>query len=137
MVARLLLITFTSSCLFAQCDDVAVPAKQARRYSDVVFQGTVEGFKGSGVDRTVIFRVTRVWKGRVGPTFEMLAVETAGGLCPAFWKGLLAPGNELVVYASRPFLAEGVKDLLPIRSKSTLASQAKDISALGHSHKPK
>ena len=67
----------------------------------------------------------------------MPAIETEGGLCTAFWKGLLAVGNELVVYASRPYLSAGIKDLLPIRSKTTLASRAKDISALGRGHKPK
>ena len=78
-----------------------------------------------------------MWKGQVDPTFEMPAIETEGGLCTTFWKGLLAVGNELVVYASRPYLSAGIKDLLPIRSKTTLASRAKDISALGRGHKPK
>jgi hypothetical protein len=137
MMVRLAFILFTSTCLFAQCDDVEISTKQAKHFSEVVFQGTVEGFKGSGADRMVIFRVSRVWKGQVGPNFEMLAIETDGGLCTAFWRGILTVGNELVVYASRPFLTGGIKDLLPIRSKTTLASQAKDISALGRWHKPK
>ena len=128
---------FAAISLFAQCDDIEISTREAKHFSEVVFQGTVEGFKGSGADRTVVFRVSRVWKGQVGPTFEMPAIETDGGLCTAFWKGLLVVGNELVVYASRPFLASGIKDLLPIRSKSTLASRAKDISALGRWHKPK
>jgi len=137
MMVRLALVLFASTCLFAQCDDIEVSTKEAKHFSEVVFQSTVEGFKGSGADRTVIFRVSRVWKGQVGPTFEMPAIETEGGLCTAFWKGLLAVGNELVVYASRPYLSAGIKDLLPIRSKTTLASRAKDISALGRGHKPK
>ena len=137
MVVRLAFVLFTSTCLFAQCDDFEVSTKEAKRLSEVVFQGTVQSFKGSGIDRTVIFRVNRVWKVQVGPTFEMPAIETDGGMCTAFWRGLLAVGNELVVYASRPYLTVGIKDLLPIRSKTTLASRAKDISALGRGHKPK
>lgn len=135
-MARLGLVLLAST-LFAQCGDMEVSTKKAKHFSEVVFQGTVEGFKGSGDDRTVIFRVSRVWKGRVGPTFEMPAIETEGGLCTAFWKGLLAVGKEFVVYASRPYLSAGFKDLLPIRSKTTLASRAKDISALGRGHKLK
>jgi hypothetical protein len=85
---------------------------------------------------TVIFRVSCVWKGEVGRTFEMPAIQTDGGLCTAFWKGLLVVGNELVVYASRRFIQDD-KEYLPFRSKSTLVSRAKDISALGRGHKPK
>ena len=131
MKVRLAFVLFASACLFAQCDDIEISVKQAKHISEVVFQGTVESFKGSGFDRTVIFRVSRVWKGQVGRTLEMPAIETDGAMCNAFWKGLLAVGNELVVYASRPYLVDGIKSLLPIRSKSTLASRAKDISALG------
>jgi len=133
---RLVFVLFMSAYLFAQCDDVEVSTKEARHLSEVVFQGTIEGFRGSDTDRTVMFRVSRVWKGRVGPTFEMPAIQTDGGLCTAFWRGLLAVGNELVVYASRRFMPGG-KEYLPLRSKSTLVSRAKDISALGRGHKPK
>jgi hypothetical protein len=86
MVARFLVVLFASACLRAQCDDVEVTAKEAKRSSDVVFQGTIEGLRGSGSDRTVMFRVSRVWKGRVGRTFEMTAIETGGELCIAFWR---------------------------------------------------
>jgi hypothetical protein len=128
-MVRLALVLFASTCLFAQCDGIEVSTKEAKYFSEVVFHGTVEGFKGARADRTVIFRVSRMWKGQVGPTFEMPAIETECGLPTAFWKGLLAVGNELVVYASRPYLSAGIKDLLP--------SRAKDISALGRGHKPK
>jgi len=129
-------VLFASTCLFAQCDDVEVSTKEAKHVSEVVFQGTIEAFRGSGIDRTVIFRVSRVWKGQVGPIFEMPAIQTDGGLCIAFWRGLLAVGNELVVYASRRFIPDG-KEYLPLRSKTACASRAKDIGALGRGHKPK
>jgi len=136
MIVRLVFVVFTSAYLFARCDDVEVSTRKAEHLSEVVFQGTIEGFKGSGTDRTVMFRVSHVWKGRVGPTFEMPAIETDGGLCTAFWRGLLAVGNELVVYASRGFIPDG-KEYLPLRSKTTLVNRARDISALGQGHSPK
>src|SRR5579871_645516 len=136
MTVRFLLVLLTSTGLLAQCDDIEVSAREAKRFSELVFQGTVERFGGFGTDRTVIFRVSRVWKGQVGPTFEMPALETDGGFCSAFWRGLLVMGNELVVYASR-FRPAKQEEYLPLRGKTTLASLAKDISQLGRGHRPK
>src|SRR5690349_15135535 len=84
MMVRFVSVLFSSTFLFDQCDDIAVSAKEAKHLSEVVFQGTIEGFRGSGTDRTVIFRVSRVWKGQIGPTLEMPAIETDGGICTAF-----------------------------------------------------
>ena len=135
-MGRFLFVLFTSTCLLAQCDDVEISTKRAKHFSEVVFQGTVEKFEGSNNNRTVTFRVSRVWKGPVGPTFEMPAIETEGPNCLAFWKGLLVFGDELVVYASHG-LSPGDNEYLPLRSKTTLVSRAKDISQLGRGHKPK
>jgi hypothetical protein len=137
MTVRFVLALFTSvSFSTAQCDDVEISTQQAKRSSEVVFQGTIEAFGGTGSDRTVMFRVSRVWKGQVGRTFEMPAIETSGGLCTAFWEGMLVIGNELVVYASHlPSL--GSSEYFPLRSKTTLVSRAKDLSQLGRGHKPK
>ena len=66
----------------------------------------------------------------------MPAIQTDGGLCTAFWRGILAIGNELVVYASRRFIPDS-NEYLPLRSKTTFASRAKDIGALGRGHKPR
>ena len=130
---RVMLGLFWVTIAFAQCDDVEVSTKWAKHYSEVVFQGTVVGFRGPENNRNVVFQVSRVWKGHVGRTFEMPAVQTNGGLCSAFWMGLLAVGNELVVYASRPI---DPNEYLPIRSKTTLVSKAKDLKALGRGHAP-
>ena len=135
MKVRFALLLLTSASLFAQCDDVFISAKQAKHASEVVFQGTVMGFKGFAADRTVVFRVGRVWKGRVGSTFEMPAIETGGSSCRAFWKGVLLLGNELVVYAARDPFFDG--KYVPIRQKSVPVSGAKDINQLGPGHKPK
>jgi hypothetical protein len=136
MKVRFALLFLISRSLFAQCDDVPISARQAKQSSEVVFQGTIVGFKGSDIDRTVVFQVSRVWKGRVGRTFDMPAIETHGSLCTAFWSGLLVLGNELVVYASRsPIFLKG--KYVPIRQKSVLVRQADDISQLGPGHRPK
>ena len=134
---RLAIALFTPALLFGQCDDVEISSKEAKRTAEVVFQGTVESIRGTGVHRTVVFRVSRVWKGRVGSTFEMTGLETTGSMCHAFWEGLLTIGNELVVYASRPLAAGGIPDLFPMRGNTTLASRAKDVAALGKWRKPK
>ena len=136
MVVRFLVVLFTSTCLLAQCDDIEVSAKKAEHFSELVFQGTIEGFSSSGLDRTVVFRVSRVWKGQVGPTFQMPAIETDGGLCTAFWRGLLVVGNELVVYASR-LPSSNMREYFPLRGKTTLVRSARDIGQLGRGHKPK
>jgi hypothetical protein len=135
MKVRFALLLLTSISLFAQCDDVPISVKQAKKGSEVVFQGTIVGFKGSDVDRTVVFRVSRVWKGQVGLTFEMLAIETGGTLCNAFWNGVLVLGNELVVYAWRDRFFDG--KYVPLRQKSVPVSSSKDINQLGPGHKPK
>ena len=55
-----------------------------------------------------VFRVTRVWKGSVGPTFEMTAAEEdmpCMGPEPSYFK----VGNELLVYAKgSPKLGHGI-----------------------------
>jgi len=135
-MVRIAFVLLACTGLCAQCDDIEVSARRAKHFSDVVFRGTVEEFRGSGADRTAVFHVNRVWKGPVGPVFEMPAVETDGGLCTAFWRGLLVRGNELVVYAKHYPWARN-RELLPLRSKSTLVTRAEDINQLGRGHKPK
>lgn len=136
MLPRLALALAVSTGLFAQCDCIAVPAKEARRASEVVFRGTVDGFSGSGAERIVIFRVTRVWKGQVGPVFEMFGLEGVS-LCFTWWPSLLKIGNELVVYASRlPSRTGTTTDYFPMRCKTALARDALDIRELGRGRRP-
>jgi hypothetical protein len=60
----------------------------------------------------------------------MPAIETEGGLCTAFWKGLLAVGNELVVFASRPYLSAGIEELLPYDRKPRSPAEQKTSALL-------
>ena len=81
-------------------------------HSDVIFRGTITSWRASerpliippGVVRDlrklVVFRVSRVWKGDVGPIFEMPAVEETAA-CTGFFSDLLKIGTDLLVYARR------------------------------------
>lgn len=124
-------MVFGAAGLFAQCDTIDIPARQAKQISEVVFRGTVTDIQATGLDRTVIFQVSRVWKGPVGPTFEMLALE---GVCLGFPPGLLTVGNELMVYASRQ---GSPATYFPLRQMTTLVSLAKGIKELGPGHRPR
>lgn len=100
MALRTIAILWFTVMACRACDCIVLPARQARNYAEIVFQGTVTGFRhpDSGETR-VVFHVSRVWKGPVTTDFEMLAVQ--GVDCMSFSAGLLKVGNELLVYAHR------------------------------------
>jgi hypothetical protein len=114
-----------------------VPAKEAKGFSEVVFRGTVEGFRDSGKGyRLVIFRVDRVWKGRVGPTFEMPAVESEE-LCWAWPHSMLNIGNELIVYGNRMPGGRYPENYYPAPCQTSLATKTRDPHHLGRGWKPR
>ena len=91
-----------------------------RDHSDVIFRGTIVQLRDSqsiiapfanalivvrDLKKTVVFRVSRVWKGDVGPMFEMPAVAETS-MCVGFWPQYLEAGTDLLVYASREQNAE-------------------------------
>jgi hypothetical protein len=120
--------------LFAQCDCEEVSAKEAKCWSEVVFRGTVERFRGSGNDRVVIFRVMRVWKGRVGERFEMPGIESSAW-CYGFLPGLLTVGNDVIVYAAR---IEGgtTNEYFPSHCQTNLVARSWSFRQLARGHKP-
>jgi hypothetical protein len=145
------------------CGCTAQSAPDAEEHSDVVFRGTIAGFReyteSSAIPvgdqdpkKFVVFHVTRVWKGEVGPTFEMPALEAPTG-CLGFWPGFLKVGNELLVYAGRlrsytvPIGHEIVtyRTVVPdhpiyyttICMRTQLAKGAKDFAYLGPGEEPK
>jgi hypothetical protein len=78
-----------SFCLAATadlaCDCIVLSAKEATRYSEVVFRGTIVGFRDSGAGyKMVVFQVNRVRKGQAPKTFEVanLGVESCDGFFP-------------------------------------------------------
>ena len=80
------------------------------------------------------FKVTRVWKGNVGETFEMLAFQERSG-CLGFLP-TVEIGADFLVYARRP--SPSVPDYLPLPCQANLTSRARDqIQKLGLGRKPK
>lgn len=128
------------------CSCRPVSANEALGNADVVFRGTIAEIRNPQTEplntvlqhppRRVVFRVTRVWKGVVGETFEMPAIEHTGGYCLGFWRHLLVVGNDLLVYAYR---TKGTADYTTnICSHTQLASDAeKDLRELGLGTAPK
>ena len=91
------------------CTEASVQAKKER--ADVIFRGTIIALRDaksatdlpSGVrdaQKVAVFRVSRVWKGDIGETFEMPAVEETSA-CTGFWPKYLKVGSDLLVYARR------------------------------------
>ena len=120
------------------CDCIDLGVRKSRQSADVVFRGTVSGFRDYAKgDRLAVFRVSRVWKGPVTETFEMLAIES-GYACFGFWPGHLRVGNEVLVFASS-FGPDKTQDypFLSMPCATKLAKDAKDIQQLGRGRKPK
>jgi hypothetical protein len=91
------------------CTCLSHPVRTKRKNSDIIFRGTIVELRGTvksttpnlalDMGKTVVFKVSRVWKGKVGTTVEMHAwAETSG--CVGFNENYLVVGNELLVYAS-------------------------------------
>jgi hypothetical protein len=120
----------------------------AKEAAEVVFRGMIVEFRDSGKDfalgvvfsgdtkKLAVFRVGRVWKGEVGPTFEMPAVgETS--MCMGFWPHLLKVGSDLLVYANRgsPGRPEYYTDIC---TRTAFAKDAKDdFDQLGPGEEPR
>lgn len=92
------------------CDCSDPPLQEARARADVIFRGTIvalrpsTGPQGFGdtfdTGKIAVFHVARFWKGKLGPTFEMPALEETSA-CWGFWPSLLKVGNDLLVFAFR------------------------------------
>ena len=136
-------------CLFAlfasletanACSCVPIGAGELLHKADIVFRGTITDIRDidtatGGGKRVAIFRVSRVWKGAISEIVSMPAIENAGGMCLGFPKGLLAIGNELLVYAYRERASgDYVTDIC---SHTWFAKQTNDVHELGRGKRPK
>jgi hypothetical protein len=91
------------------CDCSEPTVQEAKQRSDIVFRGTIIDLRptikrpslGRDIGKMAVFRTSRVWKGNVGRTLEMRAIEEAGG-CWGFSPQFLKVGVELIVYAFKP-----------------------------------
>jgi hypothetical protein len=105
-----IIVLVTGIAYACDCGQPSVEAKE--EHADVIFRGTIitlRDAKGKtdlpagwvrDTKRVAIFRVSRVWKGDVGETFEMPAVEETA-TCNGFWPPYLKVGLDLLVYARR------------------------------------
>lgn len=128
------------------CSCIPVTVSELMESADIIFRGTIIDVHdvqtgvgteiGMGVGRRVVlFRVKRVWKGDVGEILEIPAIENPSGICWGFPKGLLAVGNELLVYARRQ---DGSEDYITnICSHTSLATRTKDFQELGRGKAPR
>jgi hypothetical protein len=104
-----LLVLAVVSCYACDCTESSVQFK--RDHADIIFRGTIVELRDSSkpaeltpgfahdTKKVVVFKVTRVWKGHVGQTFEMPGIEETSA-CIGFWPGFLKVGQDLLVYAS-------------------------------------
>lgn len=115
----------------------------------MVFRGTIVELKNSDraltipsglVDDTrkmAVFRISRVWKGEVGETFEMPAVRETSA-CMGFWPSYLRVGSELIVYANKhgsEYYTSICGNHKPVKDAN--GKDAKDLSELGAGEEPK
>jgi len=143
---RILLLAFLVPIAFG-CSRGPISVRAAKKHAEVVFRGTIVGFRSSTGDETktdlsetrqpgwtAVFLVARVWKGTVGPTFEMPALPE-GGACFGFWPTFLKVGTDILVYANR---IDGAGDYYTdICNRTQFASMTKDFAQLGPGHKPR
>jgi hypothetical protein len=146
MGSRLVVALVFSVGIGYACGCSSITVEEAKERADVVFRGTITALRDSEHDlgylsamahdtrKIAVFRVSRVWKGEVGETFEMPALEETSA-CVGFWPSLLKIGNDLLVYASRMQGHPGY--LTNICSRTALAIGAKDFAELGPGEEPK
>jgi hypothetical protein len=129
-------------CHACECSEPSV--QQKRDHSDIIFRGTIvelrdrskpqtlDFYRDTG--KTIVFRVSRVWKGDVSETFEMPGfVETTA--CAGFEQTLLSAKTELLVYADH---LTGSVYLTSICGFHKLAKYAKDdFKKLGPGRPPR
>jgi hypothetical protein len=131
-------------CRACDCFEPSVPSK--RDHAELIFRGTIvelrDSSKAAGISpgfardtkKTVVFKVSRVWKGNVGQTFEMPGIEETSA-CIGFWPDYLKVGADLLVYASRP---GGSEYITAICGDHKLAKDAeKDFRTLGPGKEPR
>ena len=133
-----LLLLALHLCQACDCFEPSVQAKQD--HAELILGGTIVELRDSSqsvgissdfarnTKKIVVFRVSRVWKGNVGRTFEMPGIEETSA-CIGFWPDFLKVGEDLLVYASR---FGGSQYVTSIRRNHKPAKDAgKDFRTLG------
>jgi hypothetical protein len=93
VLTKFLLALCISAGGASACTEVELPVKQAKRHSNMVFRGvvTAQTFSSDG-SQTVIFRVSRVWKGRVRETLQIPVNPMTG--CTNLFRSTVEVGSE-------------------------------------------
>lgn len=141
MSSKLCLACIVSVAIAYACECLEGSVKAKKDYSDVVFRGTIIELRDSTIDHSsplfedtkkiAVFRVSRVWKGDVGLTFEMPAVKETSA-CTGFWPPYLKVGIDLLVYAKK----QGSEYYTNICGLHKPARDAKDLVELGPGEDP-
>jgi hypothetical protein len=132
---RFLIALWATAGLVSACDCARLPVKDARLAAEIIFRGTVVNIHESPEHFPVAtFKVTRVWKGNVSRTFEMLAFREDAG-CIGFLP-TVEIGADFLIYARR--LDRNAPDYLPLPCQTDLISRAGDqLRKLGSGKEPK
>jgi hypothetical protein len=117
------------------CCELVVPGvKVAAKRAGVIFRGSVSEIRES----EIVFRVDRVWKGRVPAVMVMPRIEWRDTPCmPGFYQGHVRVGAEMLVYARTiPWLK--VEGYVPeAGSRTALVRDAtEDLGRLGRGRPP-
>lgn len=112
MLLRLCSTIILGAGIACACGCIEPNVEAKKEHADVIFRGTIIALRDAKVagdfptgwvhdtKKVAVFRVTRVWKGDVGETFEMPAVEETS-TCNGFWPPYLKVESDLLVYARR------------------------------------
>ena len=139
----LILVAFSLGTAYG-CDCPGFTVQVAKDRAEIIFRGTIIDLRSSDKPseleevttkgRTALFRVTRVWKGNVGPSFEMPAKDERGD-CWGFPPDYLKVGTELLVYAQR---VGGAHFYSSVCTRTQLIKYAGvDLDKLGPGQEPK
>ena len=142
---RTLALVAISVCATYGCSCGEPTVEIAKDDAEIIFRGTITAFRPADkpselgrmvqdTKRMAVFQVTRVWKGEVGQTFEMPAVEETT-MCWGFWPPFLKVGTDLLVYARR--FNGGTQFVTSICNRTQLAQNSKDFNELGPGQEPK
>jgi hypothetical protein len=138
-----LLLLAVGLCHACDCTEPSVEAKRDR--AELKFRGTIVGLRDSSrsadissslardTRKTVVFRVSRIWKGPLGQTFEMPGIEETCA-CIGFWPDYLKVGEDLLVYASHFGGTDYITSICGNHKR--VKDAAKDFKALGPGKEP-
>jgi len=141
---RLAVVTLLYLPAALACDCGEPTVQDAFKRADIVFTGKIAGFapatklyeegKAPGdTGKMVVFRVSRVWKGKVSENFEMHATfETAG--CWGFSDRTLVAGADLLVYA---FWSGGIYQTSLCSRTNFMRYKSEDLKVLGPGVEPR